>query len=203
MISNYAYQTRQVFLSPYNKAWTATNVPPTILSDIWRQLEADDLLDTVFPGMGDISHDSVVSFLAHRAVQLLWRNTVSGPELMGFSFIDSADGSVGARKALFGFAFFRKFWGAQENRQVLYLMLAYWFSQCQIDVLFGITLRSNRLARNIARKYGFRELADIPRFLYCNSELADATLVMLDRQTYAPKFHEWHKQTLDSMRKGD
>lgn len=190
-----------VFLSPYNGAWKATPVSPTILSDIWSRLESEDLLDTVFPGMGDVSHDSVVSFMAHKIAQLLWANTPDGPELMGFCFIDSSDGKPGARKALFGFAFFRKFWGTQENREALYLMLAYWFAQCQIDVLFGITLRRNRLARNIARKYGFQELADIPRFLYCNGELADATLVMLDRHTYAPRFHAWHKQTLEAMRK--
>jgi hypothetical protein len=201
LIPNYSFQTKDVFLSPYNKAWKATNVSPTVLSDIWRQLESDDLLDTAFPGMGDVSHDSVVSFMAHRQAQLLWKKTAGEPELMGFSFIDSADGKVGARKALFGFAFFRKYWGTLENRQLLYLMLAYWFAQCQIDVLFGITLRSNRLARNIARKYGFKELADIPQFLYCNGELADATLVMLDRHTYAPRFHEWHKRTLEAMRK--
>jgi hypothetical protein len=202
VIPGWSYQTDRVFLTPYDSAWTGTQVIPHVLSAIWLRLREDDLLDTVFPGMGDLGHDAVVSMLSKRTVQLLWKRFKEGPiALIGFSFIDSADGVDGARKAMFGFAFFKEYWGTIERYQATHLMLAYWFSVLKIDVLFGITLRSNRLARNLARKFGCVELADVPRFLYCNGELADATLVMLEKESFAPLFNAWHGATLDSLRK--
>ncbi len=66
--------------------------------------------------------------------------------------------------ATFGFNFFKEYWGKEEIRDLVMLGLAYWFRELKVDVLHGITLEDNFLARNFSRRFGFLDVCVIQNF---------------------------------------
>jgi RimJ/RimL family protein N-acetyltransferase len=201
LIPNWPFQTDIAALRPYAPR-ELRELPHDFLSQVWRRLMAEDLMDTAYPGMGDTSHDTWVGYMGKKTAQVLCDTRRGRLEPVGICFLDAVDGTDGARKGLFGFVFFRKVWGTRVMLDLLWLMLAYWMNQLKIDVLFGMTLQENWRARRISARYGFAEVADIPSFLYRNGELANATLVMLTRETFSQRFLTWHEQRREEMARG-
>lgn len=192
MIPNWTYQTEKVALIPYDRAWPI--FPDGLLGHLYLRTKQDGLLDTVFCGCDPIDFDWVVGYLGSRKVTMqiyCLQEEGKPPTPVGYCYVMGIGGRDGARKATFGFTFFKEYWGRPELRDLVTLGLAYWMKELKIDVLHGITLRDNFLARNFARKFGFSEVATIPKFLYRQGELTDARVVMLSREEFEPRWQEW------------
>lgn len=183
MIANWEYQTETTALIPYDKAWPV--FPDGLLGHLYLRTREDGLLDQVFCGRATPDFDDFVSYLSSRKV-VLQIYCLQRPELepIGYCFINGADGEDGTRLAQFGFCFFREYWGRPELRDLVRLCLRYWFEVLKVDVLYGATLLENYLARNFARKFGFQEIATLPKFLYRAGGRADARLVLLLKEDF-------------------
>jgi hypothetical protein len=167
--------------------------PEGILGALYMETINSGVKDIVFwGGVKLIDFDGFVAFMSSSKVIAQIYSVREGETVkaVGYCFLHEVDGVDGARRSFFGFCFFKDYWGKREVRDLIWLSLAYWFYECRIDVLYGITLSDNYLARNVARKFGFREMAALPQFLYRQEKLADATLVMLNKHTFTPLYEE-------------
>ena len=187
MIAGWKYQTEKTALVPYDKAWPA--FPDGLLGHLYLRAKEDNLLATTFCGMPTPNFDSFVSYLSGKGV-LVQIYCLQGEDgaltPAGFCFLHGVDGPDGARMAMFGFCFFREYWGRTEVRELVWACLAYWFEVIKVDVLYGITRLDNFLARNFSRNFGFREIAVLPKFLYSGGVRTDARLVLLERSSFIP-----------------
>lgn len=194
MLANWKYQTEKVALVPYDRAWPL--FPDGLLGHLYLRTKQDGLLDTVFCGVETLDFDWVVGYLGSKSVTLqiyCLQEEAKPLTPIGYCFVMGTSGKLGARRANFGFTFFKEYWGRTEVRDLVTLCLAYWMEVLKIDVLHGVTLADNFLSRNFSRNFGFEEVAIIPKFLYRQEELVGARIVMLDRATFEPRFETWRQ----------
>ena len=112
---------------------------------------------------------------------------------VGYSWVATPRGIDGARAATCGFCFFSGSSQRDSARNLARLALAYAMLELKIDVLHGIQLESNIAARNFSRKVGFKEVATVSQWHYSQGELVGATVMILEADTYLPKFEEWFR----------
>lgn len=185
MIEDWEYQTENTALIPYDRVWPV--FPDGITGHLYLRTKSDNLLSTVFCGRTTPNFDDFVSFLSSSKVttQIYCLQEDGKPlEPIGYCFVHGADGEDGARMAQFGFCFFKEYWGRQELRDLVWLCLRYWFEVLKIEVLYGATLCDNFLARNFSRRFGFTEIAVLPKFLYRDGGRTDARLVYLEKGVF-------------------
>jgi hypothetical protein len=116
------------------------------------------------------------------------------PRAVGFGWLTEVDGREGARKGAFGFGFFKEVWGRQVNIDLSYMMLHYWMSELKIDTLYGTTLKTNRLAVRYSQHFGFDFLCNLPRFWDVNGKAEDATLIVLLKEKFMPRYMRWRAE---------
>jgi len=194
VIENYEYRTQEVMLVPYAKA-TRAHLPEDLLVSLYCRTRDERLMETAFPG---IQMDLVgfIQFMGARAVQILCVRDEDGVlKLAGYGLIVQAEGVDGARTARFGFNFFRQWHGTRQARDLGMFLIAFWMKELRVDVLYGTTLKSNRLAQNFGRRrFGFRVLCDLPKFFSCDGRLTDGTLVVLEKQDFMEYYTAWRAQ---------
>lgn len=195
MDEGWKYQTERSVLVPYDATQTKF-FPEMYLPALYGRLKEDGLLPLVFPGMAITHLNQFMHYFCTVGHPLLIchivRNGVVG-EQAGIGWICTSEGTDGARKASFGFGFFRSFWSTVEARELSWFMLAWWFHELKVDVLYGTTLRSNGLARNFAKNFGFTQLGVLPKFFYGNGELKDGSLMVLERPTFDEGYFKWRE----------
>ena len=190
MIDNWEYQTDKVAVIPY-PSWPNRD---GLLGHLYLRTKQDDLLDTVFCGMSGIDFDRFVTYLSRKDIpaQIYCLQEEGKPFIpIGYCFLHSVDGADGARFAMFGFCFFKEYWGREELRDLVWLCLAYWFHAIKVDILYGITLKDNFLARNFSRIFGFEEEAVLRKFLYRQGKRTDARVVLLEKENFQPLYQSW------------
>jgi RimJ/RimL family protein N-acetyltransferase len=183
VIPGWKYQTESTALIPYNKAWPV--FPDGLLGHLYLRSKQDNLIGTVFNTKG-MEFDAFVTYMASDKVIAQIYCLQEGDQLtpIGYCFLHSVDGDDGCRLALFGFCFFREYWGRTMVRDLVWMCLDYWFHVLKVDVLYGITRKDNFLARNFSRNFGFKEIAVLPKFLYSGGVRVDARLVLLERNLF-------------------
>lgn len=194
------YQSPTTVMVPY-RADQKQFFPEDFLVSIYCRLLEENLLDIIFPGMNFTHLNQFVVYMsspAHPTLFCFLRDDEAITTTAGFGYITESDGRDGARKAGFGFGFFREQWGTQEARTLSWFMLKFWMTELKIDVLFGTTLKQNGLAKNFSQNFGFDLVGDIPKLFYRNQGLEDATLVMLEREKFIPKYEDWRRLTLET-----
>jgi RimJ/RimL family protein N-acetyltransferase len=189
-MDEWKYQTDEVVLSPYvdgQAEW-----PDDFLVSIYRMMKQDGTLEVVFPGITDLTLNGFVGYLKDKPLLTCVRK--SDMNVMGFAFLWGIEGEKPHRKASLGFVYFKPFWGTSLIRQTSRLALQWWFNELGIEVLYGATLKSNRLARRFAAELGFLKMGDMPMFFWNSShqELKDAVLLCLTRNAWAMRGeHGW------------
>lgn len=199
-IDTWEYQTPTTIMAPY-RAEQTNFYPQDYLVSLHYRLVEQDLLDTIFPGMNITHLNQFINYLsspAHPTLCCFVKDDEGIATTAGFGYITESDGRDGCRKAGFGFGFFREWWGTPAPRALSWLMLAFWIIELKIDVLFGTTLKQNSLARNFSTNFGFEHVADIPKLFFRRNTLEDATILMLNRETFLPKYQEWKNGTKGS-----
>lgn len=186
------YQTDKVVLLPYaqNKTWV---FPEDFLGTLYYRLREDDLLDTIFPGMGFKHVNNFIAHMAHAKAPLVC--CLKGeqyPQPIGFGWLCETDGVDGARKGSFGFGFFKEVWGRKnvlEHIDLSMMMLHWWFVECKVDILYGTTI--NPKAFNYSRRFGFKPLCVLPKFFCNNGALVNAYLIVLEKEVFLPVYDKW------------
>jgi hypothetical protein len=192
-LESWAYQTPNAVMVPYRAAATSF-YPEDFLVSLYYRLVEQDLLTVIFPGMA-ISHlNKFINFMStHACVICFTKDGNRITDTAGFGYIPETDGVDGARKASFGFGFFREHHATQEARTLSWFMLAFWLIELKIDVLFGTTLKSNGLARNFSLNFGFKNHVDIPKLFFREDELQDATVMLLEKEDFIPRYESWRE----------
>ena len=182
------YQTDQVILLPYFDHRGA--FPEDFLVHLYSQMMEDGLLETVFAGMSRVTLNKFVVYLSSHPTVIY----IEKPgNVVGFGWVAQSEGIDGARKASFGFTFFRKYWATKRVRDLCWFSLRWWFTELKVDVLYATSLRSNRLATNFSRIFGFNRIGDLPMFFQKGDSLVDGTLICLKRYDFDPLYEQWYE----------
>lgn len=187
-LAGHYYQTDKVILVPYldhRKAF-----PEGFLASLYCQMAKDGTLETVFAGMPEVTLNRFVSYLSSHPVVVYM---IKPNDVVGFGWITQSEGKDGARKASFGFTFFRKYWGTLLVRDLCWFSLRWWFHELNIDILYATLLSANRMATNFSRIFGFHKVGTLPMFFQKGDRLLDGTLICLKRDDFDPLYECWYK----------
>jgi hypothetical protein len=184
------YQTKELALVPYME-----NTPVYIdatLPHLYYETKKEDKIEPVFCG-DDLNLGQFVAFFEKRKTMQVLCRVKNDKTLQprGYCWVDNPKGEDGSRSAMCGFAFWGDATADSCARDLARLGLAYWFEDLKIDVIHGIMLESNILARNFAARLGFREVAVVPKYHYYRGELVGARVMMLEAKDFLPGFEEW------------
>lgn len=155
------------------------------LFSLYALCKKDRLLDVLFPGMPLITAARFVAYLKDRPV--LIGMVKPNYEIAGFGFLYEVEGADGARKATLGFCFFKKWWGSEEIVAIARHCLRYWFEVVKLEVIFGTTRWTNRLAWRFAKNLGFQSVGRVPMFFCKNEKLEDMHLIYLKKADFMEK----------------
>jgi hypothetical protein len=200
MFDKWPYQTDKVALLPYERKNLV--FPDDLLYKAYLKTKEQNLLEVAFPGIPDINFDKFMGCMLRNATQVYTVKNGDEPITAGLCFVYNVDGEPGARMAHFGFWFFREWQAKRETRDLVWLCLAYWFLELKIDILYGVTLASNHLAKNFSRNFGFINHGVMPEFLCRGDHRVDANVVSLRKSDFVPRFDVWHKKKLAEMNNG-
>lgn len=183
---SYQYQTDKVLLLPYKDHRHV--FPDDLFVHLYAHMLKDQTLDTVFAGMPQVTLNRFVAYLSKQPVVIY---LIKPNDVVGFGWITQSEGIDGARKASFGFTFFRKYWGTELVRDLCWLSLAWWFHELRVDILYATSLKKNRLAINFSRNFGFSHVGVLPMFFEKDGALVDGTLIYLKRSDFDPRYESW------------
>lgn len=192
-LESWPYKSDTTIMVPYREDATSF-FPGDFLMSLWCRLQQEDLLTTIFPGVPLNHPNKFIRYMSTRPTLIcLTRNGSDITDTAGIGYIAESNGVDGARNASFGFGFFRDHWATPEARTLSWFMLAFWMERLKIDVLFGTTLRANGLAKNFSLNFGFKGHMDIPKLFFRNGELQDATIMLLEKEEFLPKYEAWRE----------
>ena len=178
VVASWPWQNKSVILIPYDGTATRSFPEDFLVSQYFRMRD-DGALGKVFPHVGVLGLNQFVNYLSNKPmVVVLSKPTYT---VAGFGWLWEVTGTDGARRAIVGFAFHRGAQGTQQTRDGARLALAWWFTELNIDVVFGSILASNRIAENFSRKLGFEVVATIPNWFVNGDQFEDARLVTLTK----------------------
>lgn len=180
-VQAWPYQDSNGLLLPFDQS-NPGQYGHGLIPALYAQMEKDGLLEVCLPGVTDLSLAGLFRVLDSKPIVVGLAKP--GYDCAGIGWLYGVEGQEGARKAFMGFLFFRDHWGTPVVRSLARQALRYWFVDLKVDVLYGATLKTNRLARNFGKKLGFRELTDLPRWFSRNGEFQDGTLVMLAKEQF-------------------
>src|SRR5437588_3452336 len=152
------------------------------------------ILPQLFCGMPDLSHDAITTYLASRPVLVfvIW----SGESFFeaGFAFptaLPVAGNRVGPERSLFvGYGMFKGVWGKPEAEILGMLGLAYFFLEYALGAVHSVRYCWNDLTARFVRRYGFRDVGTIPRYMLEDGKLVPAvasSLLVEDFEFYVER----------------
>lgn len=184
-LGSHEYQTPEVILLPYLKS----KFPPDFLERLHRQLIKDNILKTVYTGMPDAEDFS--AWKAYMEKQPIVLYIIKPDRLVGYGWLSEVQGVPGQRKGAFGFLFFREAWGTKFVRDLCWLSLRWWFHELDTAILFATSLKTNKLAVNFSRIFGFQKIGDLPMFFLQDGRLVDAVLIYLKKTDFDVVYDRW------------
>jgi RimJ/RimL family protein N-acetyltransferase len=178
VLASWEYQDAFSILSPCN----LLAFPEDFLVGLYFKTRDQGLLDLVLPGMEDHSLGAFIKLLYGKP--LLVGLDKTNNNVAAYAWIWGVEGQDGAKKASLGFLFFREYHGKPITKSLARLALRWWFVKDNVDVMYGTILSSNHVARNYAKRLGFKELADLPRFFIREGRFQDATLIVMLKEDF-------------------
>src|SRR5438132_7827379 len=173
------YENDEVLVLPYLPQSADNGLPEDFLVRLFLQTRQDGLLERTFPGFKEpVNLNRFIAYLAPHT--MLIGIVKATNEVAGWSWIYDVSGPTHARKASYGFVFFRKWWGTKEIQALARLGLRWCFEKGELAALFGTRLPRNRLAAQFAAETGFRLIGRVPLFF----EDQDAEAICLRRDEF-------------------
>lgn len=150
---------------------------------LYRRLADEDLLADLIHEK-PITEDEFVEF-------------VVGPDTFFYVFLDVANGRYAGlawltdlvstdcfSKACGAFAFFRDYWDPRATRIFGDQFLGQAFNIAGVDVVWGMTPKSNRLATRYSKRMGFRYEATLSNMTCRRGEVTDAMICVQTRSEF-------------------
>lgn len=173
--------------------------PGLYLSNLWHDCRNSGrakfgILEPLFCGMRDLSHDAICAYLHSRKLTILgeWRRRQDPTGIwhvdfipLGFCFLSTACQGSTQNSAFGAYAFFEPAWRTPQQLVLTYLGIAYLFQEYKLVSLHGIRYSDNKLTQRWMEKFGFRDIGTIPNYMTRPSgELASATISTLGREDF-------------------
>lgn len=160
------------------------------LAQAYLRMLEEGTLSTVFyesaPTLRDYLNDYMT---AGRRVTLSCFRLVSGkqPELCGLGWAFNAVRMGDKFKAEVGMWFARRQTRQSENLKFGQMMLECFFTQHNIDVIFGFTPEANKLALRYSQKLGFDLIGPVPDMCSWNGALAPGWISHLAKSQWTER----------------
>lgn len=181
ILETWQYRTERVHLSPYS----SEAFDELFLPRLYLKTKEEGLLDLIFPGWhSKMTLPDFVDYLNARQQGFVVATLRPDYPVVGYGWLNEIEGVNGARKASFGFCFFREYHRSEEIRDLARLALAYWFKEIDLNVLYGATLFSNRPAIKFSQEMGFHQIGLAPKFFVKGNRMDDAWIVVLEREDF-------------------
>jgi hypothetical protein len=156
------------------------------------------ILESLFCGMTDLSHDSITSYLHTRKLIVLgeWR-TRGGEEAkvtefipLGFCFLSTFCKGKTTASAFGAYAFFSEAWRTPQQHCLTLLGIAFLLKEFELSSLHGIRYADNRLTARWMARFGFEDVGTLQNYLprHSTGELTAATISTLDRVRFEELF---------------
>lgn len=165
--------------------------PEGYLGDLYKQMKVglsgkrgDSWLRTLFCGMGDVSYDAIVPYLASRPLCIMGEWVDGKFEAAGLIFPTVNLGAGDQKAAFAGYGFFRKWWGKPETDILAMLGLSFFFVELGLSALHGMRYPDNGLTRNFLEPFGFKDTGRIPRYMLRDGKLVDGVASTLLREDF-------------------
>jgi hypothetical protein len=183
-IRNWPYQNDKVVVLTYSEKHTAV-FPEDFLAKVYFHFKNDGLIDTIFPGM-DVNHlNRFISFVSRCPGLLIpCIKTETKPIPIGIGFLTEVGGDEGARRASFGFGYFKEFHKDRRHIAASACLLGWWMMEAKVDMLWGTSL--NPVAIAYSKRFGFKPVATLPKFFSHRGTLRDASLIYLEKEVFSP-----------------
>jgi hypothetical protein len=189
---NWEFKTSKAVVAPFSPGQAV--YVDGMLSTLYYRSKDAGILDRVF--WEDVNHDKFIRMFdeSKKVLQILCELKHAGEEEerivpVGYSWVELPKGVDGARGALCGFAFFKR---SRVMRDLGMLGAAYWIKGLKIDVIHGVMLESNSSAKLYSEAIGFKHIATVPNYIFYQGKLVNARVMMLEADSFLPRFEEWH-----------
>lgn len=167
--------------------------PPDTLNGVYRKLKEQDVLaDLLHEGV--VEEDEFVKFIHDNTLSYLFFDMTEN-KIAGIAWYDMVEEGECLKKGRGSFAFFREYWDPKLTEAFGMLFLSHGFGMVGLDLIYGITPASNKLAVKYAERLGFVYGATIPQFCSRRGELTDAMLCTMNSKTFGEKLKamEWQE----------
>lgn len=146
-----------------------------LLAKAYITMVEEGTLDVVFYQSAISLRDFLEAYLTHgkRITLGCFRELPDGRmEFCGMGWAHNAEKMASYVKSECGMVFFKKQSSKRDNVAFGKLMLQSFFTQHNVDVIFGTTPEPNKLALRYAQKLGFDLIGPIPNYCSWHGELA-------------------------------
>ncbi len=185
------YRMGDLAVVRYDKTRTEL-FPDEYLATLYRRCReskrrsGDGILTATFGGNPASDFNSIITYLASRAVLLIlgkWEgdNFVE----MGFAFNTVTVGTANTERSMIaGYAFFREYWGSEEQKIVTMLGLSYLIEEFDLQAIIGNRYADNTLTAKYMGRFGFKDCGEIPRFQLRGTKLVSMVVSILTREDF-------------------
>lgn len=170
--------------------FTPDTMPDVLLPQLYATCKRDRILRYIFTENPNISFAQFISQLCGKVI-LLGVSAGEEKKVLGFGWLWDIKGNKDSKVANIGFACFKEGWASKKEptrgddiRAIARLALGWWFCEAGIDVVYGTTLATNKIAQRFALQVGFSRLTTLPKFLVRDGKLVDAVLFCVERDRF-------------------
>ena len=187
---NYRIGDAQAIL--YDKQRTAIFPPGYIGSLYWRmqgemysRRDGDGMLRMAFPGFSDLSWDAITLFLLQRPLVVMgvWNGDTFETAGIGYPVITVGHGET-EKMCFAGYLFFREWWGTTEAEGLAMLGLCLMFKEWSLSAIHGTRFPENHLTARFMRRFGFRDIGTISKYMLSNGKLVPAVVSTLTKEDF-------------------
>jgi RimJ/RimL family protein N-acetyltransferase len=176
----------------YDRTRTAIFPPGYIGQLYWKMQgsmysnrDGDGMLRMAFPGFSDFSWDAITLFLLQRplVVMGIWNGDKFEAAGIGYPVISVGHGET-EKMCFAGYLMFREWWGSVEAEGLAMLGLCLMFKEWNLSAIHGTRFPANHLTARFMRKFGFRDIGTIDKYMLCNGKLVPAVVSTLLREDF-------------------
>jgi hypothetical protein len=142
----------------------------------------------LFCGMNDLSLPAIVSYLALQKLVILGKWEGETLRTGGVCWATAVMG-VKEKSAFGAYGFLRWTWGTEEQEWLSWLGLAWLFNETGggLVQLHGQRYKSNHLTARFMGKFGFTDLATVPRLMANGDTLESGVISTISRDVFEEK----------------
>jgi hypothetical protein len=140
-------------------------------------------LQMLFCGMTNLSHDAIVAYLSQQKLIVLGKWEGETFRTAGVCWPNIIVG-VKEKSAFGAYGFLRWTWGTEDQDILSWIGIAALFCEFDLIQMFGQRYANNHLTARFMSKFGFRDLATIPRLMLRGDKLESAVVSTLSREDF-------------------